>query len=42
MSGLEDPTVLSKARPQTLAAVRKAFEEAGIVFEHDGVRLITD
>ena len=42
VSGLEDPTVLSKARPQTLVAIRRAFEEAGIIFDHDGVRLKID
>ena len=40
---LEDPAALATARPQTLAAVRKAFEGAGIIFDRDGVvRLITD
>ena len=38
MSKLEDPTALSKAKPQTLVAVRAAFEGVGIVFDRDGVR----
>jgi hypothetical protein len=42
VTSLEDPRVLSKARPQTLAALRTAFEDAGIVFDHDGVRLKAD
>ena len=37
-SKLEDPTALSKAKPRTLVAVRTAFEDAGIVFDYDGVR----
>ena len=39
---LEDPEALSKARPKTLVAVRTAFEDAGIVFDGDGVRLKAD
>ena len=42
MSKLEDPTALSKAKPQTLVAVRAAFEDVGIVFDRDGVRLKVD
>lgn len=42
VSGLEDPEILTKARPQTLAAVRSAFESVGIVFDRDGVRLNID
>jgi DNA-binding XRE family transcriptional regulator len=38
VSNLEDPAALSKAKPKTLVAVRTAFEDAGIVFDHDGVR----
>ena len=38
VSNLEDPTALSKSKPKTLVAVRTAFEDAGIVFDHDGVR----
>lgn len=38
VSKLEDPTALSKAKPQTLVAVRAAFEGVGIVFDRDGVR----
>ena len=41
-SKLEDPTALSKAKPKTLVAVRAAFEDVGIVFDRDGVRLKVD
>lgn len=36
---LDDQAALSRARPKTLVAVRTAFEDAGIVFDGDGVRL---
>lgn len=39
---LEDPEALSKARPKTLVAVRTALEDAGIVFNGDGVQLSAD
>lgn len=42
VSKLEDPTALTKAKPKTLVAVRTAFEDAGIVFDHDGVRQKAD
>lgn len=42
LSKLEDPISLSKAKPKTLVAVRATFEDAGIVFDRDGVRLKVD